>query len=66
MLGPVETLCILGVNVKSLPALVRKELENCSAVLKLNRQQSFLPLKMAAYYPDFYPLSVLRFGYVRL
>ena len=30
---PVETLCILGVNVKLLPALVRKELTNCDLVL---------------------------------
>ena len=47
-LGPVETLCILGVNVKSLLVLVRKELANCSAVLTLHRPWSFLPLKMAA------------------
>ena len=37
-----------GCNVKSLPALVRKELANCSTVLKLYRPRSFLPLKMAA------------------
>ena len=40
----VETLCILGVIVKSLLALVRKELANCSTVLMLPRPQSFLPM----------------------
>ena len=33
---PVEALYILGGNVKSRTALVRKELANCSAVLKLH------------------------------
>ena len=42
-ISPVETLGILGGNVKSLPALVRKELTNCSTVLTLHR-----PLKIAA------------------
>ena len=54
MLAPVETLCILGVNVKSLSVLVRKELTNCSAVLTLHRPLSFLPLKVAEY-PNFHP-----------
>ena len=54
----VETLCILGRNVKLFLALVRKELTNCSPVLTLHRQLSFLPLKMAAKYPDFCPLFV--------
>ena len=39
----VETLCIVGRNIKSLPPLVRKELANCSAILALH-----WPLKMAA------------------
>ena len=38
-LDPVETLCILAVNLKSLSALVRKDLTNCSAVL--HRPRSF-------------------------
>ena len=38
-LDPVETLCILAVNLKSLPVLMRKELTNCSAVL--HRPPSF-------------------------
>ena len=66
MLGPVETLCILGVNVKSLPALVRQEFSNCSAVLKLHRPRSFFPLKMAVYVVSGF-LSTIRFtlDYVR-
>ena len=47
-----------GCNVKSLPALVRKELANCSAVVMFHRPLSFLPLKMAAWYADFRPPSV--------
>ena len=38
----VETLCIVGRNIKSLLVLVRKELANCSAILMLH-----WPLKMA-------------------
>ena len=43
-LDPVETLCILAVNIKSLSA--RKELANCSTILVLHRPRSFLPLKV--------------------
>ena len=46
VLDPVETLCILAVNVKSLSALMRKEPTNCSTVLVLHRPRPFLPLKM--------------------
>ena len=36
------------------------ELTNCFTVLKLYRPQSSLPLKMAAWYLGFRPLSILR------
>ena len=55
MLGPVETLFILGENVKSLPALVRKELVNSSVVLMLHRPRSFLPHIVSEF------LSTIRF-----
>ena len=35
-ISPVETLCILGRNIKSLLVLVRKELTNCFAILTLH------------------------------
>ena len=54
-----------GCNVKSLSALVRKELTNCSTVLTLNRPRSFLPLKMAASYPAFPPTIHFTFSYAR-
>ena len=38
----------------------RSELTKCVTVLKLHRPQSSLLLKMAMYYPDFHPLSILR------